>query len=1051
VIKIQSQLEEELTSIQTNIIENKLKLKQNLDKVNSVLIPLTKNYPESELFIVKFFHFLRMNQDLIYNILIHATSKEQRNILSSLVVEFMYENIFSSVSISNELLILIYRTLEYEINNLNDMNAPHLFLNENSSINKYLFKHLFTNTEIKIFMLKLLNKINELNQNKNNKELYFSPEKIKKISNLHSMRKHEKEQKISSTYCMPVTDLFINDNHNTPSSDKDKQTETDLTVVFKVFIGLSTQELQNIYNQQNDTNMKEYIMKQIQEIQNNELMFSSNDLLNQLYETKEAVVSLQIYYNNLNIIINYLTGFINEISMNINLIPNVIKKICKIVSFLIKKKFPQITKVNENAFIGRFLMEIFELILVEPNENGFLPSQIMSNSMKENMKLIKILLQQLFSGSFFKTEDNHNYTPFNCFFIQIMPQIFSLFEKLINTDLPKTLTNLINEKETNPQVFETFVFDYFKEYPNEQLNNILICFTPEQLNTLIELIKNNENILLSPKYEIQFQEEFLKYEKSFSKLKSGERYEEIKSLIHNDKKQKRLSYSFITEHIYNKKQTQSIIKAEHFALKEIKNLQTDENKIKNNIIKAKNALIEILYSTYLISLNDDFDPQINNTTFDFINSLENFIHYGYFNLEDSIKTEWYIKSIRTLLSKLPDEYKENDFNKLYEELKSNLELSINELDYKSMGQIKESFKYAKYKGKHIQDSIKDFEQINFMKKINDFIETFPIEVYVNKTKTNEGQNILAIESKEHNLTDIISYVNITIENETQQNRMNHLCHNIIQLIEKFPVIWNRNDKEKDLFDIAKLCRVPQALGDFFQRILVAIKQYDLSEFIEKDENADSNSSTPKNKGNSEKKKKKKKSSFLGHKEVIQITSLLPHELKFYIQISNYVMNRLYDKIFPKTASEEDELIYKKCHSLSWIELKHLTNIIKDDVETLLPNTIGYITCMDKMKNPREKIKQMDNVKEIVLKTLSFLFGSKFEGGMDAILPVMNYIIIKAMPKRFSSNIKYIETYYENIDNSKDQPMLVLLIAIKERLINFNYKCVLGISEEEFHK
>jgi hypothetical protein len=368
-----------------------------------------------------------------------------------------------------------------------------------------------------------------------------------------------------------------------------------------------------------------------------------------------------------------------------------------------------------------------------------------------------------------------------------------------------------------------------------------------------------------------------------------------------------------------------------------------------------------------------------------------------------------------------------------------------------MGQIKESFKYAKYKGKHIQDSIKDFEQINFMKKLNDFIENFPIEVYVNKTKTNEGQNILAIESKEHNLTDIISYVNITIENETQQNRMNHLCHNIIQFIEKFPVIWNRNDKEKDLFDIAKLCRVPQALGDFFQRILVAIKQYDLSEFIEKDENADSNSSTPKNKGNSEKKKKKKKSSFLGHKEVIQITSLLPHELKFYIQISNYVMNRLYDKIFPKTASEEDELIYKKCHSLSWIELKHLTNIIKDDVETLLPNTIGYITCMDKMKNPREKIKQMDNVKEIVLKTLSFLFGSKFEGGMDAILPVMNYIIIKAMPKRFSSNIKYIETYYENIDNSKDQPMLVLLIAIKERLINFNYKCVLGISEEEFHK
>ena len=80
----------------------------------------------------------------MYKLLSLASSNYQKEILSSLVSDFMYDKLLSPSSLSDELLIIIYRLLEKDIINLKQINTPTGHEPENDeSILKYIFKHFF--------------------------------------------------------------------------------------------------------------------------------------------------------------------------------------------------------------------------------------------------------------------------------------------------------------------------------------------------------------------------------------------------------------------------------------------------------------------------------------------------------------------------------------------------------------------------------------------------------------------------------------------------------------------------------------------------------------------------------------------------------------------------------------------------------------------------------------------------------------------------------------------------------------------------------------------
>ena len=80
----------------------------------------------------------------------------------------------------------------------------------------------------------------------------------------------------------------------------------------------------------------------------------------------------------------------------------------------------------------------------------------------------------------------------------------------------------------------------------------------------------------------------------------------------------------------------------------------------------------------------------------------------------------------------------------------------------------------------------------------------------------------------------------------------------------------------------------------------------------------------------------------------------------------------------------------------------------------------------------------------------FIFG-KCEGGVDDLLPLLTYVIIKSAPKYFAANLKYIELYYPNLGNGNERQKLIMLIAVKEKILNFSYEDLNGneISKEKY--
>ena len=94
-----------------------------------------------------------------------------------------------------------------------------------------------------------------------------------------------------------------------------------------------------------------------------------------------------------------------------------------------------------------------------------------------------------------------------------------------------------------------------------------------------------------------------------------------------------------------------------------------------------------------------------------------------------------------------------------------------------------------------------------------------------------------------------------------------------------------------------------------------------------------------------------------------------------------------------------------------------------------------------LKAPQLKI-------NIILKTLRLNKGN-IEGGVDDILPILIFVIIKSRPLFYSSNLSYIQMYYNMNDSITEYQKISLYSTVKELLLNFSHKNVMNITEEEF--
>ena len=844
-------------------------------------------------YITKFLLCLRDLPELMFKVIMNSNNNEVKECLKTFLNEYFYENILSSNYLEDEYLSLLYRLLKIEINSFkgNSIQFYETFLNENKV--GIILEGLIKKIDIKFYFNIILKPIIEHLENKEeeNKDWLFKVEdilnemkmkqmRIEKLKEEREKKKKEKEKKKKSK---KEKDEKKNNNNNTISSNENEQITIEdakeRDEFLKRFIpDLLKKDLIRMMEENKNEKIKEYFFKQInfyKDEKKDRHIFANSNFLNDIYKTsdpKKAEKILDRYRHSFYQVKNCIEILIKSLNENTHLIPYSIKCICKIIKILLKEKFNSISDVDINSFISKFFFQkLFKNFLIKPDYYALISEGIISESSTKKYKLIYEILEKLVSGNFYNSNVDSDFTVFNWCFIEDYPKIINFFDKLSNVFLPNYIERLssgkINEND--------FSYNYFIENPKEPIHHKSICFTINDFETIYNIIKRNETIFFD-KNVTQQNEDLRIFGITYKKLQQEIYQEIIKNLKNNDNENKK-NYLLITQINFNEKFNEIInieLKNSCFNIPEIKIKEDNKNpeeiqqiNTKNNIIKTKNFLSKLLYNYRNLNYSD-FSEGTTSNIFSILTEFAKFLKSGIFVLDNRVPSEWYANSLQTLLQKIPDEYKENDYDKIYKELTNDIENSINQLDFKSLSIIFDRLKYSRRAYQNINDNKNILNEISHNKKLLNFITQTKIKMNFNIDMENKIIEIIEDEN------DIIFPDNFLLDESPSKVGI----HYFIKCLPDLKIYQQMQDY--DLFDFEEELNLNKTLEKYFK----IIKTYLAKCFSE-----------------------------LNQKEFAIINN----------KFNSYSMRKLYDKIYPLQPDCYDIKIFQTCVRLSWIQPHHL--------------------------------------------------------------------------------------------------------------------------------
>ena len=163
------------------------------------------------------------------------------------------------------------------------------------------------------------------------------------------------------------------------------------------------------------------------------------------------------------------------------------------------------------------------------------------------------------------------------------------------------------------------------------------------------------------------------------------------------------------------------------------------------------------------------------------------------------------------------------------------------------------------------------------------------------------------------------------------------------------------------------------------------------------------------------------------------------------------MSKIYQKIYPLEPDPMDLSLTKKTQIFSWIEPK---NLIKDNYnynfELVLPDITKYFNLIDIEKSPRKKILNMNNIFEAINSLLQFSQNSTVIG-VDNQMPLLNYIFIKAKPKRMLTNYEFMELYIGEKIQKNEGNYMAQLKSIMDFTFGLTPNQLFNITQKEFEE
>ena len=973
-------------------------MESSRQKDKNVKIILEKNIDSfgiNKIYVQKFLMKLWENPKLIFTILKNAELKELKEKLAPFIVDNFYNNYLSGNYLENNLLYVFALMIKEEVDKLRDMEQVLTFLDDSRC--GYLLQQLIKKIDVQIYFKKMIMGTVSKIDNCTSGKINFNINEInKRISWL-------KSEKTTNNY-----------DANLLKNAKESYKHNSNTTSFLIDINVNYLE-KMIQNDKikNNKGMIDYIEKLIEEIKiyKNPDYYSNSCLLQNLKNLKSPTEILAIYKDHITEIISFINKLIEDLTSNTFLIPHSVKYICKIISILIKKKFKNIRAVDINAFISKFFLgKLLIPIISSPTHNAYITDFVISENTLKNIKSTNIVLSKLFSGCLFNNNmRDGNFTPFNKYFIEKMPDILFFFEKATEVKLPSFIEDLLENK-----LEENFEYDYFEQNRESIYSNVSIVYKISDLESLVKALQNCQGIFENKTKDKN--EKMDKFKLIYNKFKGGEIIQNIKvveekiinkysSKIQSelelekkkekDKKKEKSCpieiecYFLFMEEIYENKY-KFIFKLENNESNYIIDLHSlKKNKLNNvekTIINVKNYLCSTLGNYRLLDISDFTQAKINNTI-SILEEIKNYITLPNFIINNNtIPSEWYINSLLDNLPLLENTYKENDFLKLYRELYENLNKGMEELNF-----------YFLIILKNIENCEKDISINENIKKMTENI-FLPVEVQFRYDGDDDDIFKIKLSNiKEKNFEN--NFIQDTKKDINIFKTIESFASNFPNLIE-YQILQDENPLE-----VMSKLKIPKALREYFQLI---------------------------------------------REKLIKSTKISEADFDtlYQAKIEDYFMNKIYDKIYPIEPEENDSEIYSKAIMLSWVEPNLIIN--KDYIyETSLPDIMHQFQNVNSARTPQKKFSYIQKILELINNLIMFNEGDKKDISLDDVTPVLFYIFIKAHPFKIYTDLNFIKLFLDskkgvysfNIKQIESAASMVM--ACDEK--NF------GLTKEEFNK
>ena len=960
---------------------------------------------------------------IVVSVIEHANLDVLKEHLAPFFANNFYENILSSYYIEDNLMYVLTLLIKSEISKLNNINQSDKFLDNTPC--GIMLGELRRKSDIQAYFKNIIkNAIENLEANNSTFKIDFEPDAIAS----YYKQKFSSSHKDDSYLKYPTAEINNSESESLEagvSRDKKKEQSEQENFNKNYIPNLDKNALIRLIEEnKNDKNMHDYLYSKLSACEKDDKIFINERLLTFFSKYKKPEGLIILYQNRFMIVINFIDKIIKNILNNFHLVPYSIKCLCRIISELITQKFPTINVPDKNAFIAKFFFgKLLLPILENPGVEAFVNNFISENT-SVNLKLISEILKKYVSGTFYTTTENEfNLTPYNWYFINNTKSLFSIFDELIKVRFPLFIENFINNKL--PPDYE---YDYFIENPDEEVNFRSIFFNIQQVQALAQTIDENEKEIFTDKKGIKIQKAVEKLmltnnQQLFEGIINSEK--EVKREDKKDKNKKKdkdkgkdkkkkneeeekeneptIHYFLLTNLDTNEKYKKllDIEQKSYFSLKELKEQPDEESITKNNIIKVKNFFFSLLYNYHKL-VKTDFDEGTTEDTEKILIELNKFMKSSNFVMDGSIPSEWYVKSLLEYLKKLPEHLTKNDCEELYNEMERDINESIKKLDFEALSFIMGKLKFASRSKIYYQKSLELLEDIKSNEKIREIISTQFIPVEIKFEYDNNDNSYFKIEESKFKEKD----------KDNEEKKMKYEKSNKVKLsvyIETFPkkfpnLVKYQEMQDADIFEIQESLKFPEQIAKYFDLIREKLKKDNI-----------------------------------------------PNLDSIMEKIYDYLMGKLYDKIYPIEPSEEDNKIFQQSVLLSWTQPKHFLKTKKEFVFGSFENDVlEYFKLLDADKSPRKKLIDMDGV----FNSIGFLLRFNGKGpdtGVDDQIPILNYAFIKAQALRMSSNVKFMELYIGDKKSKKEGSQLTQFRGICEMIPKIQHTDINDVDEKEFNK